>query len=273
MASDLQLIAQELHARKEQIARNITSSSAYNGDHINEETTEDLIQARSKAIEVLADSLTEGVEEAKRRMEDWAENFTKKTVDLEMIIEKTMQNTSGYRKEIWNQLKEISSEYSLSQDMVFEAAIRIDDTLDKGLHTMCMASATHHSSVLKEVQSAFMELSAPIVPITNDVAVLPLIGDIDTHRAQVIMEKTLEKATNLKLNHLFIDLSGVQIVDTMVAKEIEQVATSLDLIGVKTTLTGLRPQIAQTMVNLGIELRNLDTRASLHQAIKEKELC
>ncbi|MFP3490379.1 STAS domain-containing protein, partial [Staphylococcus sp. SIMBA_130] len=83
-------------------------------------------------------------------------------------------------------------------------------------------------------------------------ALLPLVGDIDSDRATAIFENTLEGCTTKRVDHLFIDLSGVYLVDTRVAQQIFQLITGLKLIGVTATLSGIRPEIAQTAVQLGI---------------------
>jgi rsbT co-antagonist protein RsbR len=82
------------------------------------------------------------------------------------------------------------------------------------------------------------------------------------------MEETLSNSKRLNLNHLIFDLSGVLIVDTMVAQQLFQVFDALKLIGVETILTGIRPEVAQTMVSLGLILHGLTVKSNLEQALK-----
>ncbi|PLS17495.1 hypothetical protein CVD28_12530 [Bacillus sp. M6-12] len=113
-----------------------------------------------------------------------------------------------------------------------------------------------------------LELSIPIVRVTEEIGIIPLVGDLDTKRSQELMEKALQNGTELGLSHLIIDLSGVPIIDTMVANYIFQVIEALKLVGIQVILTGIRPEIAQTMVNLGINLGDISTFGSLHQAVR-----
>jgi rsbT co-antagonist protein RsbR len=128
---------------------------------------------------------------------------------------------------------------------------------------------THNASLnqLKAQQEMINELSSPIISISADTALLPLVGDIDTARAKVILENTLHQCTIKEVDQLFIDLSGVVIIDTMVAHEIFQLIDALNLIGVKTTLSGIRPEIAVTAVQLGIPLDRISIESTLSHSI------
>lgn len=86
------------------------------------------------------------------------------------------------------------------------------------------------------------------------------------------MDKTLKEAGRLKLKHLVLDLSGVLIVDTMVAQQIFNVLDALKLLGVNSIITGIRPEIAQTVVSLGIDFSQQVTRANLQQALVDVQL-
>ncbi|WP_456271334.1 STAS domain-containing protein [Bacillus sp. AK031] len=128
---------------------------------------------------------------------------------------------------------------------------------------------THNASLkqLRAQQEMINELSSPIISISADTALLPLVGDIDTARAKVILENTLHQCTIKEVDQLFIDLSGVVIIDTMVAHEIFQLIDALSLIGVKTTLSGIRPEIAVTAVQLGIPLDRISIESTLSHSI------
>lgn len=120
---------------------------------------------------------------------------------------------------------------------------------------------------LKAQQEMIQELSSPVIALDNNRALLPLVGDIDTGRAKFMLEHTLEQCSKLGINHLFIDLSGVVIIDTMVADQIFQLIKALTLIGVKCSLSGIRPEIAQTTVNLGLSFDNVSIKPTLAGAL------
>jgi rsbT co-antagonist protein RsbR len=132
--------------------------------------------------------------------------------------------------------------------------------------------ATHKYSqtVLKAQQATINELSAPVILLSNHQGLLPLIGDIDTSRAKMILENTLKHCSQRGIHHLFVDLSGVVMIDTMVAHQLFQLLNALKLIGVKTTLSGIRPEIAQTAVQLGLSFQETEVRSNLAQALEQK---
>lgn len=130
----------------------------------------------------------------------------------------------------------------------------------------------HAQKRLQAQQELIMELSTPIISLNKDVALLPLVGDIDTARAKFMLEHTLEQCAHLGVNRLFLDLSGVAIIDTMVAHQLFQLISALKLIGVETILSGLRPEIAQTAVQLGLSFENITIRSTLSNAIRNLNL-
>ncbi|WP_064092967.1 STAS domain-containing protein [Rossellomorea aquimaris] len=120
---------------------------------------------------------------------------------------------------------------------------------------------------LNAQQAVIKELSSPVISLNKNTAVLPLIGDIDTGRARYILENTLTECASKNVEHLFIDLSGVIMVDTMVAHQIFQIVDSLNLLGVNCTLSGIRPEIAQTAIQLGISFEKVSVTSTLERAI------
>lgn len=118
-----------------------------------------------------------------------------------------------------------------------------------------------HTVSLQRV--ALQELSAPLIPVMDNITVMPLIGTIDTERAKLIMENLLEGTMEHNAEVVLIDITGVPVVDTMVAHHIIQAAEAVRLIGSTCILVGIRPEIAQTIVNLGIDLGEFITKSSL----------
>jgi rsbT co-antagonist protein RsbR len=121
--------------------------------------------------------------------------------------------------------------------------------------------------LLQSQQAMIKELSSPVITLTNNAALLPLVGDIDTARAKFMLENTLEQCAEKGIDRLFIDLSGVAVIDTMVAHQIFQLIEALNLVGVTTTLSGLRPEIATTAVQLGLSFDKVTIKSTLSQAI------
>ncbi|WP_099156472.1 RsbT co-antagonist protein RsbRA [Virgibacillus ndiopensis] len=112
---------------------------------------------------------------------------------------------------------------------------------------------------------ALQELSAPLIPVMDSITIMPLIGTIDTERAKLIMENLLEGVIRHNAEVVLIDITGVPVVDTMVAHHIIQAAEAVRLVGSTCILVGIRPEIAQTIVNLGIDLGKFPTKSSLRK--------
>jgi rsbT co-antagonist protein RsbR len=111
------------------------------------------------------------------------------------------------------------------------------------------------------------ELSVPIVPIHEGMLVLPLVGAIDSRRASQVMEAALEKIVEFQADVLILDITGVPLVDTGVANYLLQMARAVKLLGAQVVLVGIGAEIAQTMVQLGVELRDVTTRSNLQAGI------
>jgi rsbT co-antagonist protein RsbR len=111
------------------------------------------------------------------------------------------------------------------------------------------------------------ELSTPVIPLNDQIVVMPLVGSIDTQRAQQVLETLLMSIAEAHAQVAIIDITGVPMVDTQVANALIRAAQAVQLLGAQVVLTGIRPEVAQTMVGLGVELRGITTRSSLHSGL------
>jgi rsbT co-antagonist protein RsbR len=119
-----------------------------------------------------------------------------------------------------------------------------------------------------QAQSAIMaELSTPLIPISDDVVVMPLIGAVDSRRAQQVMETLLVGIAERGAETAILDITGVPVVDTQVANGLIQAAQAVRLLGAQVILTGIRAEVAQTLVGLGADLSEIVTLANLQSGI------
>ncbi|ANU26418.1 RsbT co-antagonist protein RsbRA [Planococcus versutus] len=116
---------------------------------------------------------------------------------------------------------------------------------------------------------ALQELSASLIPVFEKISVMPLVGTIDTERAKQIMENLLEGVVKHRAEVVLLDITGVPVVDTMVAHHIIQAADAVRLVGAKCMLVGIRPEIAQTIVTLGINLNDFTTTSTLQRGVEQ----
>jgi rsbT co-antagonist protein RsbR len=122
--------------------------------------------------------------------------------------------------------------------------------------------------IIQAQQAALRELSTPLMPIADGVVVMPLIGVIDSARAQQIMESLLHGVSEYKARVALIDITGVKVVDTQVAGVLLRAAQAVRLLGAQVVLTGISPEIAQTLVHIGAEIRDVKTKATLQEGIR-----
>jgi rsbT co-antagonist protein RsbR len=122
--------------------------------------------------------------------------------------------------------------------------------------------------VIDAQRTALRELSTPLIPISDEVVIMPLIGTIDSQRAQMVMETLLDGVARYKADLVILDITGVSVVDTQVAQAFIQAAQAVKLLGAQVMLTGIQPQIAQTLIHLGVDLGGIQTRGSLQVGIQ-----
>jgi anti-anti-sigma factor len=126
---------------------------------------------------------------------------------------------------------------------------------------------TMQQQIIDAQRNALRELSTPLIPITDEVVIMPLIGTIDSQRAQQVMEALLEGVAQHQADLVILDITGVSVVDTQVAQAFIQAAQAVRLLGAQVMLTGIQPQIAQTLVHLGVDLSGIQTQGSLQAGI------
>jgi rsbT co-antagonist protein RsbR len=144
------------------------------------------------------------------------------------------------------------------------SATRLLDSL--GLFT-ADAFLRSREQVIRRQQDELIELSTPVVKLWQGVVAVPLIGTLDSARTQVVMENLLERIVETDSAIAIIDITGVPTVDTLVAQHLLKTVTAARLMGADCIISGIRPQIAQTIVHLGLDLSEVVTKSSLADAV------
>lgn len=135
-----------------------------------------------------------------------------------------------------------------------------------GLHTVKVFQK-NREDVIKRQQEEMLELSTPVVKLWEGVLALPMIGTLDSQRTQVVMESLLQRIVETGSEIAIIDITGVPTVDTLVAQHLLKTVTAIRLMGADAIISGVRPQIAQTIVHLGLDLQGIVTKANLADAL------
>lgn len=144
----------------------------------------------------------------------------------------------------------------------------VSELLDAlGMHTIRTYQKSREA-VIKRQQEELLELSTPVVKLWDGVLALPMIGTLDSQRTQVVMESLLQRIVDTGAEIAIIDITGVPTVDTLVAQHLLKTVTAIRLMGADCIISGVRPQIAQTIVHLGLDLQGVTTKANLADALK-----
>jgi rsbT co-antagonist protein RsbR len=145
--------------------------------------------------------------------------------------------------------------------------ISVEDITAQKQAEQAIRQAVMQEETIRAQQAMLAELSTPLIPISARVTVMPLIGAIDSARAQQVLETLLEGIANSGARIAILDITGVPVVDTQVANALIRAAHAVKLLGAEAILTGIRPEVAQTLVGLGADLSGITTHGSLQSAI------
>jgi rsbT co-antagonist protein RsbR len=147
-----------------------------------------------------------------------------------------------------------------------ESVWQTTELLDQlGLFTMEAFQRTREE-VISRQQEELLELSTPVVRLWENILALPLIGTLDSARTQVVMQNLLDAIVQTRSDFAIIDITGVPVVDTLVAQHLLKTVAAARLMGADCLISGIRPQIAQTIIHLGVDLTDVTTKATLADA-------
>ncbi|MHC0039405.1 ATP-binding protein [Pseudoneobacillus sp. C159] len=199
---------------------------------------------------------------AKEHGKNWAKS------DLELFLK--LEWFQSLRKTYWD----FQYNYSIHQEISIKEVFEIERLINYNLDTYIKhfsASFSEYKSFLIEAQNELIDdLNVPIIPMSDTMAILPIIGTVDTRRAKVIQLSVLEQIHQQNIKYIIIDLSGVTFLDTGVLNHLFKIINGIRIQGCEAVLTGVRPEITNTIVELGIELNGkVATKGTLKQAIQD----
>ncbi|WP_226086735.1 STAS domain-containing protein [Mesobacillus sp. S13] len=225
-------------------------------------------------IRTVASVLVTSENEVNQEIKTWAQAVAMDRVETRTPLHEVIHQFKVFRGIFWEHvhLFVMENKGEISDTEILHWSTLIHSTFDTIIETFAEEYYNYYNDRISVQSELINELSAPIIPLSDSIGVLPLVGDIDTQRAKHITESVLMQSKDYHLTHLFIDLSGVSIIDTMVANQLFQIIDILKLIGVKVHISGIRPEIAQTAVQLGINFHKVPTQATLKQALKANKI-
>jgi rsbT co-antagonist protein RsbR len=147
--------------------------------------------------------------------------------------------------------------------------IAMSELLDKlGLFT-AEAFQRSREAIIRRQQKEMLEMSTPVIKLWDGVLAVPLIGTLDSARTQIVMENLLQKIVETGSKIAILDITGVPTVDTQTAQHLMKTVSATRLMGADCIISGIRPQIAQTIVHLGIDIYDITTKATMADAVKD----
>ncbi|KAB8144308.1 PAS domain-containing protein [Chloroflexia bacterium SDU3-3] len=145
--------------------------------------------------------------------------------------------------------------------------ISFEDITERKYAEEALRQATVQEEIIRAQAAALAELSTPLIPLSEHVVVMPLIGTVDSKRAQQVMDTLLHGISETRARTAILDITGVSVVDTQVANVFISAAQAVKLLGAQVLLTGIRPEVAQTLIGLGVNLGGIVTHSSLQSGI------
>lgn len=195
------------------------------------------------------------------------EDFSEKIINLGWPLSYITDGLQVFRRVLVDYL--LNQSDKVDSTFFSDVLTSVDEWVEPLIRQLVNEYSGSWEHILSLQRVALQELSAPLISIMEGITVMPLIGTIDTERAKLIMENLLEGTIKHNSEVVLIDITGVPVVDTMVAHHIIQAAEAVRLIGSTCILVGIRPEIAQTIINLGIDLSNFPTQSSLSKGFKK----
>jgi len=195
------------------------------------------------------------------------EQFTKKLIGLGWPLAYFTDCLQDFRRVLINFY--LAEKKQMDNEALSTLMKSVDGWFEPIIHNLVSGYSGNWERSVSLQRIALKELSTPLIPIMDNITVMPLIGTIDTERAKLIMENILEGVIKHNSEVVLIDITGVPVVDTMVAHHIVQVSEAIRLVGATSILVGIRPEIALTITNLGIDLTKFLTKSSLKSGFIE----
>lgn len=175
------------------------------------------------------------------------------------------------RRSLWLFIEKYYKENENNQmEDFFQLETEINNRVDDFLNTFFIRYSTYKDALIKAQQQLVENLSVPIIPIDDSIFVLPLIGTMDTKRAEILQEKVLTKVSELSIATLILDFSGVALMDRDSIIELKKSIDGLNMMGCKTVITGLSQEIVREVLNTGLTFNfQTETLATLQQALSK----
>lgn len=165
-------------------------------------------------------------------------------------------------------IRTLQDEYKNNLDILINEVLKISDLLDSLSIITIETYLKGREEVISRQSSEINEISTPVIKVWDGVLAMPIIGTIDSARTQIVMESLLQEIVASSCNIAILDISGVPTVDSLVAQHLIKTVNATRLMGAECIISGIKPDIAQTIVHLGIDLSGVQTKTLLAAALQ-----
>ncbi|WP_071458562.1 STAS domain-containing protein [Bacillus massilinigeriensis] len=223
-----------------------------------------LKNARKLVFYVLDQNEKELVSFAEQEGIAWAEHSLTLSLKLEWV--------QAIRRTLWQFIYSLDEEKRITADRseFYQLEKIVNEQIDQFLNSFFLNYSSYKDEMLLKQRQTVEHLSVPIIPVSTNVSVLPLIGSIDEYRIRIIQEKVLNEIAKTRFQTLIMDLSGLAQMERDVIDYFEKVLAGVYMMGCKTILTGMRPDLVKRMVHAGIRFdKDAETRGTLQETLKK----
>ncbi|SDM51396.1 STAS domain-containing protein [Sediminibacillus halophilus] len=217
-------------------------------------------------ISTIADLLPEN-EVSNQEAVKWGQKTGHLLVERKNSLSDSLAKLSVHKRVLWSFVEEVAAEDQYHEAL--ETMTRIDQLYNHIIHGVSVTLKEEDERKLSSFEEKYLKASTPIVPIMDQVAILPVIGEIDEKRAEILLEETTQKASKLSIDWLVIDLSGVVTVNDLFVNYLYKLLDLLKLLGISPILTGIKPEMSMRAMELGLfKDKGVITKSHLKQAVE-----
>lgn len=222
-------------------------------------------------LRMMARSFPYSEEVAAQELLEWADKQGETSSRNMDQFSESIQSFGQNRLIYVNHIAQIALDMDIAADRVVRIVNRFNYLMDVAMVRSIQSFEKHQAQKLKDRKKEINELSAPIVPVQEGVAILPLIGIVDYERMEYILNHVIPKIPKLEVDHLIIDFSGILTIDNEIAQHIFTLHNVLQLLGIHLYFTGMRPNITMAIVQGNIDFSDFHTFGSVLQALSAIE--
>lgn len=238
-------------------------------DEMSDQEIREYVEMYTDFIHISSEVLSSGRGIPSEQLLDWSRKKGSYTAEKGERVSAVADRYPAARWAFAEKLTALADQFDLTSEEAGFLKRQVHLMLDVSLNEVIRAFEQKVEELIQEAQAEVMHLSAPIVPLQQGLAVLPIVGSINEERAAFLLEKTVPRVAELQLESLIIDFSGLSHIDTMVEKSLFDMYQILKMIGIEPIATGIRPDLAQKITNIGADLSAIKAYSTVREALEQ----